>query len=373
MLERVETATGAVVYVSPLLRRLGVPHAFTTRLGGVSGGPFTSLNLGNPNGCALQDDVANIAENYRRVLAGMGCAGRERLHVHQVHSSGIAVAGVGEAFDIHQQADALVTADAVRVLSVRVADCVPVLVSDPGGRVVAAVHAGWRGVIAGIVPLALAAVCETSVCERSRALANDAARPTDGLIDRAADESVDASADRLVDARAGKLADWAADGAVDAAAHAPADGPAGELADRPAADARAADARAADARAADARAADIVGGMVVAIGPSIGVGAFEVGPEVLAEFERVFGPAAPLSRRPDGKGHVDLRAAIRLQLLAAGVADDHIDTTDRCTARDAHEFFSHRRDNATTGRMSALIGCASPAQPSPRSIAPAQR
>jgi hypothetical protein len=96
--------------------------------------------------------------------------------------------------------------------------------------------------------------------------------------------------------------------------------------------------------------------IVAAVGPSISGEAFEVGPEVLSEFDRVFGAAAPVMHRPDGKGLVDLRHAIRMQLNAAGVTDDRIDFTDRCTYRDADEFFSHRRDKGITGRMAAIIG-----------------
>jgi copper oxidase (laccase) domain-containing protein len=69
----------------------------------------------------------------------------------------------------------------------------------------------------------------------------------------------------------------------------------------------------------------------------------------------VFSQTAPLLRRPDGKGTVDLRTALRLQLLGAGVPAENVDTTDRCTHRDAGEFFSHRRDNGVTGRMAAII------------------
>jgi copper oxidase (laccase) domain-containing protein len=98
--------------------------------------------------------------------------------------------------------------------------------------------------------------------------------------------------------------------------------------------------------------------IIAAIGPSIGFDAFEVGPEVLAEFVRVFGKSAPIAIRDDDKGTVDLRAAIALQLVAAGVSHDRIDCSDRCTYRDSTEFFSHRRDNGITGRMAAVIGTA---------------
>ena len=67
------TVNGVTFYASPLLARRGVPHAFSTRLGGVSPAPFDSLNLGNPNGCAVQDDSNRVSENYRlaRVAASM--------------------------------------------------------------------------------------------------------------------------------------------------------------------------------------------------------------------------------------------------------------------------------------------------------------
>ena len=85
MLERVVCANAVVIYRSPLLAAAGVPHAFSTRVGGVSAGPFASLNLGNPGGCPTQDDDANIAENYRRLHDAIGCAARRRVFAHQVH------------------------------------------------------------------------------------------------------------------------------------------------------------------------------------------------------------------------------------------------------------------------------------------------
>jgi copper oxidase (laccase) domain-containing protein len=94
---------------------------------------------------------------------------------------------------------------------------------------------------------------------------------------------------------------------------------------------------------------------VAAIGPSIGFDAFEVGPEVLDEFTRAFGEGALIRRHPGGKGNVNLREALRGQLVNAGVPENQIDTTDRCTHTHADEFFSHRRDKGITGRMAAII------------------
>jgi hypothetical protein len=96
-------------------------------------------------------------------------------------------------------------------------------------------------------------------------------------------------------------------------------------------------------------------GFIAAIGPCIGPEAFEVGEEVLAQFRNVFGVNAPIHSRPDGKGTVDLRRAVHMQLLAAGLAPESIDQTDRCTWIHREEFFSHRRDQGVTGRMAAVI------------------
>jgi len=99
------------------------------------------------------------------------------------------------------------------------------------------------------------------------------------------------------------------------------------------------------------------GDILAAIGPSIGAGNFEVGIEVVEEFRRVFGADAPAQLKCGGRAHVDLREAIVLQLRGCGFELGQIDTSDRCTFRDADEFFSHRRDGGVTGRMAAIISC----------------
>jgi hypothetical protein len=97
------------------------------------------------------------------------------------------------------------------------------------------------------------------------------------------------------------------------------------------------------------------GELVAAVGPCIGFEHFEVGPEVLEAFVGRFGSDAPI-RRVGEKGRVDLIESVRRQLIEAGLDGERIDTTDRCTFRDADEFFSHRRDRGVTGRMAAFIG-----------------
>lgn len=137
-----------------------VPHGFTTRRGGVSSGVYGSLNFGSPGDLPQdqRDTAVNIRENYRRVLHAIGCGRRELVEVHQVHGSDVHVVRRGDkshAGESDTRADAIVTDDPSRVVSVRTADCAPVLAASADGRVVAAIHAGWRGVLAGVVPAAV--------------------------------------------------------------------------------------------------------------------------------------------------------------------------------------------------------------------------
>jgi hypothetical protein len=144
-----------VWYESPLLAAAGVPHAFSTRLGGVSAAPFDSLNFGQPAG-EVRDSADHIEENYSRLKSVIGAADRRVLKVHQVHGPVVLTARAAGAWQSLVHADAIVTDDADALASVRIADCVPVLLAAADGRGVAAVHAGWRGVVAGIVALAVA-------------------------------------------------------------------------------------------------------------------------------------------------------------------------------------------------------------------------
>lgn len=155
MLQRETSDQGVVYYRSPLLRAVGVPHAFSTRTGGVSKPPFDSLNLGNPNGYERQDPLVNIVENYRLLQQAAGCGHQNLVRVHQVHGCCVVQVRQAQGFIFDTKADGLLTADPMACLSVRVADCVPVLLASDDGRWVAAVHAGWRGVVEGVVPAAL--------------------------------------------------------------------------------------------------------------------------------------------------------------------------------------------------------------------------
>ncbi|HET6563286.1 MAG TPA: polyphenol oxidase family protein [Marmoricola sp.] len=137
-----------------------VEVAFTDRLGGVSAPPYTSLNLAAEGG----DERSAVAENLSRVMeAFAGSADASAALMRQVHGSdvavvdrdpGPAVAGVEGL----PRVDGLVTALADVTLVVRVADCVPVVVADVERGVVAALHAGRPGLVAGIVPAGIDAL-----------------------------------------------------------------------------------------------------------------------------------------------------------------------------------------------------------------------
>lgn len=159
-------AAEPTILQSPLLIAAGVPHAFTTRLGGVSRGVFDTLSFGNPGHlpAAEKDPAENIRENQRRVLTKIAAPDRELVEVWQDHGSRVVCVPRGElrtvceglSFDTRDtRADALVTDDPQRAVSIRIADCTPVLLASTDGRIVASVHAGWRGVISGVAVNAL--------------------------------------------------------------------------------------------------------------------------------------------------------------------------------------------------------------------------
>ncbi|GAA4475941.1 peptidoglycan editing factor PgeF [Gluconacetobacter asukensis] len=132
----------------------GVPHGFFTRLGGVSEGPYASLNCSTRSG----DDPAALAENRRRVALAMGVAPEHLLGVTQVHGDGVATVTVPWPVGQGPAADAMVTDRPGLALGVITADCGPVLFASADGRVVGAAHAGWRGAVGGVLEATLAAM-----------------------------------------------------------------------------------------------------------------------------------------------------------------------------------------------------------------------
>jgi YfiH family protein len=143
----------------PLLRSAAIPaafrHGFTTRGGGVSAPPYETLNLGGKWG----DAAENVAENRRRLTLA---AGAPLFVASQVHGVEIARVRAGDApADVAgMRVDGLCTDRADVALAVFVADCIPAVVVDPRTGAFAAVHAGWRGTLAGVLPAAVRALGE---------------------------------------------------------------------------------------------------------------------------------------------------------------------------------------------------------------------
>lgn len=137
----------------PLLEQAGVRHGFFTREGGVSTGLFEGLNTGLGSG----DDVEAITENRRRVTAWFGQDLDHLANAYQVHSAITHVADRPWAGD-RPEGDAVASATSGLVCAVLTADCAPILLADPEARVVAAVHAGWKGAVGGVIESAVAAM-----------------------------------------------------------------------------------------------------------------------------------------------------------------------------------------------------------------------
>lgn len=217
---------GVAAYRSPRLDAMGIPHAFGTKQG---------------------DDQA-IAE-------ALDLTDRDWVRVRQVHGHAVHLSSKGGTPHYACDADAVVLRDVGQVTRILTADCVPIFLAATDGSAVAAVHAGWRGLVSGVVNEAVGALASP---------------------------------------------------------------------------------------------------FVAAIGPSISVKRFEVGEEVAERFDARF-VRRDLGSRP----HVDLRAATHALLHHLGAQG--IDTTDRCTAEHADEFYSYRRDVTqrqldSTGRMMSVIG-----------------
>jgi YfiH family protein len=136
---------------SPLLAALpGIRHGFFTREGGVSSGIYTSLNVGRGS----RDEADDVAENRRRAAAWFGAEPGALLTAYQIHSATVLIADHAWGGE-RPEGDGVVTAETGLVCGALAADCTPVLLADPEARVVAAVHAGWRGALGGVVESAV--------------------------------------------------------------------------------------------------------------------------------------------------------------------------------------------------------------------------
>jgi YfiH family protein len=145
----------------PALDASGAAAVVTARSGGVSSGPYESLNLS----LSVGDDPGFVRENRRRLAAAFGVTSGDFVFARQVHGAGVRVvadadrgSGASSLDDALDGADALVTTSPGVVLAILTADCVPIVLHDPVAGVLACVHAGWRGTVAGVTAAALAAM-----------------------------------------------------------------------------------------------------------------------------------------------------------------------------------------------------------------------
>jgi hypothetical protein len=250
------------------IEELGFKNAFSTRAGGVSPLPSASLSLGNFS----QDERENVVENRRRFLAALGAADWTLVTAKQIHSADVRVVRDEEdARSAPVACDALMAGVPGLLLAVQTADCMPVLIADERSGAFAAVHAGWRGTLAGIVARTV-----------ERMQQHHGSRPQD---------------------------------------------------------------------------------LHAALGPSISAAAFEVGPEVLAEFSDKFEYADELisDLQPNGKGHLNLNLANARQLIDCGLREDRIYDSGLCTYLRNDLFFSYRRERGAekpVGRLMGVIGAA---------------
>lgn len=136
-----------------LLVAAGIRHGFFTRAGGVSTGLYAGLN----GGVGSSDDPAAVAENRRRAATWMGGGPDDIAGCYQIHSAVARVAD-GPWRGDRPEGDAVVSATPGVICTVLTADCAPVLLADAEARVVAAVHAGWKGALNGVVHSAVAAM-----------------------------------------------------------------------------------------------------------------------------------------------------------------------------------------------------------------------
>ena len=133
---------------------LSAPHGFFSRLGGVSAGPYASLN------CSLsgQDARDAVLENRARAARAIGAEPAALLGLTQVHGTEVVHATTAWAAGEGPRADALVTDRPGIALGIITADCAPVLFCDADAGVVGAAHAGWRGAVAGVLEATVAAM-----------------------------------------------------------------------------------------------------------------------------------------------------------------------------------------------------------------------
>ena len=146
-----EKQVGDVLYLSyPLLEQTGiVNHGFSTRIGGVSEGIFSSMNLSFSRG----DDEASVRENFKRMAEAIGVEPNSLIFAAQTHTTNVRKVtagdkGKGILYPLdYQDVDGLITNEHGICLTTFYADCVPLFFIDPVHKAIGLSHSGWRGTV----------------------------------------------------------------------------------------------------------------------------------------------------------------------------------------------------------------------------------
>ncbi len=290
---------------STLARFPWLVHAFSTRTGGISGGTARGLNLG----FIEADSRKNVERNRRHFLRSLGAdsfilATLKQIHSTNVfrvgckHPSGIELAPSGsddgqKSGSTSLASDALITNQPGILLSIRTADCLPVLIVDPRHRAIAALHAGWRG--------ALGRIAEKVVGEMGRVYSS---KPPElhAAIGPGIHACCYAVGEDLHSAFHGRFVNSEK--------------------------------------------------FFKTVPPDSESAAFAAKYPNL--FLSPFPPGHASPHLP--AAHLDLVGVVRAQLSAAGLPPNRIYSAEFCTACRTDLFFSHRREGSRTGRMMAVIG-----------------
>ena len=154
---------GSLEYLTA--HNLNIPHAFTTRLGGVSDGVFASMNIARHRG----DSDENVEKNYEILANELNFDKNNLVLTRQIHSDIVRVVTKSDACGLdhrnYPECDALITDDAGCALVVFTADCTPILLWDSVTGAVGAVHAGWRGTVYDIAGKTVLAMRENFGCD----------------------------------------------------------------------------------------------------------------------------------------------------------------------------------------------------------------
>lgn len=155
--------TGTLEYLTS--SALEVPHCFTTRFGGVSGGYLASMNIGVHRG----DDPENVRKNYAILGETLGFDPNRAILTHQTHTDIVLRVGAKDLGTpltyLEPECDGLVTNEPGITLVIFTADCTPILLWDSKTGAVGAAHAGWRGTAAGIAAKTVEAMVREFGCD----------------------------------------------------------------------------------------------------------------------------------------------------------------------------------------------------------------